>query len=81
MNKNDFKRVFALASRPDFSYIGIDTEPLWELDCKGFKEVMVPIRVAAAFVKYHCICINGEWDSVELDNMSKTFRRKVILLD
>lgn len=81
MDANDFKRVFALAKDKEFSWLDIDCEALYGLYLSSFKRVSVPIRVAAAMVKYQCMYLNGEWDSVELDEMRKSFRLKVDLLD
>lgn len=79
MTAKQFDAVVALAK--GLRWAGIDDSVLHGCATRGFRRVGVPMRAAAAFLNYHCLMFNGEWDTVALEEMRGIFRDKVTLLD
>jgi hypothetical protein len=76
MTKHEFNRVFELANtNTDFSKV--DTEVLFGCGLPDFQPVTCTIQCAAAFIRWQALQLNGEWDSVALNECRQIFRNKV----
>ena len=78
MTSQDFKRVIQFA----------ENGPKNEVDCTILNGLAIStekryatIDVAAAFLVWHCMNLNGNWDSGELEEFRKLYRYRVELLN
>jgi hypothetical protein len=79
MTNAEFKNAFEIAnSNADLS--GIDTEILFGYGLPEFAPVAATVETVAAVIRWECLMLNGEFDSLALDNLHRIFRRKVTVI-
>ena len=65
MKAETFKKAVRMA-RTSGDLSGVDTTPLYGVGLTDFDPVTVPLEVVAAFVRYQCMGIFGDyWDHTE----------------
>jgi hypothetical protein len=79
MTAAEFKNAAEIAkSNADLS--GIDTEILFGYGLPEFVPVAATVETVAAVIRWDCLMLNGEFDSLALDNLHRIFRRKVTVI-
>jgi len=79
MTNAEFKNAAEIAkSNADLS--GIDTEILFGYGLLEFGSVAATVETVAAVIRWDCLMLNGEFDSLALDNLHRIFRRKVTVI-
>ena len=79
MTNAEFKNAAEIAkSTADLS--GIDTEVLFGYGLRSFAPVATTLETVAAVIRWDCLMMNGEFDSLALDNLHNIFRRKVTVI-
>jgi hypothetical protein len=58
----------------------IDTEILFGYGLRNFAPVAATLETVAAVIRWECVMLNGEFDSIALDNLHQIFRRKVTVV-
>jgi hypothetical protein len=58
----------------------IDTEILFGYGLRNFAPVAATMETVAAVIRWECVMLNGEFDSIALDNLHQIFRRKVTVV-
>jgi hypothetical protein len=58
----------------------IDTEILFGYGLRNFAPVAATVETVAAVIRWECVMLNGEFDSIALDNLHQIFRRKVTVV-
>jgi hypothetical protein len=58
----------------------VDTEILFGYGLRNFAPVAATVETVAAVIRWDCLMLNGEFDSVALDNLHSIFRRKVTVV-
>ena len=80
MTAKEFKKVFALAQREDFDPSLYNTNILNGCALSHFERVSVTIEIAAAFLRWHAICMDCSWDMYAVNEMEYIYKRKVNLI-
>jgi|688.fasta_scaffold123216_1 hypothetical protein len=79
MTNAEFKNAAEIAkSNADLS--GIDTAILFGYGLKSFGSVAATVETVAAVIRWDCLMLNGEFDSLALDNLHRIFRHKVTVI-
>jgi hypothetical protein len=58
----------------------IDTQILFGYGLRNFAPVAATLETVAAVIRWECVMLNGEFDSIALDNLHQIFRRKVTVV-
>ncbi len=58
----------------------IDTQILFGYGLRNFGPVAATVETVAAVIRWECVMLNGEIDSVALDTIHHIFRRKVTVV-
>lgn len=80
MTKPQFDRAFAIA-RSDRDLTGITDEILHGCGLPNFKPVTITLEVAAVFLRWQCIQLNGQVDAAALNECREISRRKWLCVD
>jgi hypothetical protein len=78
MTKSELAETKALAEKNE--EINEDDQVLYGLYLHTFKPVTTTIRVVAKFMRYHCMQLNGEWDTSELHKFCEFARRRITVI-
>lgn len=79
MTNAEFKNAAEIA-KSNADLTGIDTQVLFGYGLAGFAPVAATIEAIAAVIRWDCLMLNGEFDSIALDNLHSIFRRKVMVV-
>jgi hypothetical protein len=82
MTHSQFNKVFRLASEQDFIAVTPrEMTPLEGCALPGFNyKVAVTREVAASFLRWHALQLDGKWHLEKVEEMRKIFKRKVLLI-
>ncbi len=75
MTKKELAEAVAIAKGT--WQLRIDDSVLHGLLLPAFQPVTTTLEVVAKFLRWHCMMLNGEWDSEALNEMANALRRKV----
>lgn len=79
MTTQQFSQALQIAqSKEDLSLV--DDLILDGCGLPGFQPVTVTLKAAARFIRWQCICLNGQVDSEALNEMRAISRRKWIVV-
>jgi hypothetical protein len=78
MTKAQFDKAIEIArSNTDLSQV--DDTILDGCGLPGFEPVTVTLEAAAKFLRWQCVCLNGQLDSHEVNEMRNVSRRRWLI--
>ena len=79
MTKVQFDRATKMAQ--EGTYKDVDDSVLYGCGLAGFKPATITIDVAAKFIAWHCVMLNGQIDCEALTEMRSLSRRNWFVCD
>lgn len=79
MTRQQLAEAKTLAKSSD-DLSGVDTESFNGFGLAGFKPIIATIRQVAAVLRWQALMLNGEWDSVALQECAMIFKKKVTII-
>lgn len=75
MNKKQFDSAVALA-KSDTDLSLVDDSSLYGCALPDFKPVTITLEMAAKFIRWHCVQLNGQFDGEALNEMRNLSRKR-----
>jgi len=79
MTRQQFDKAMQIAKSTNLE--NVDDSILDGSGLPGFKPVTVTLQAAAKFIKWHCMYLNGQWGSEELNEMREISKKRWLIVE
>lgn len=81
MNKAQLDQCMEIVQDRSISLSEVDMSVLDGLYLPNFKPVYTTLKVVAASIRWHCVYLNGQIASTELDEFIQFARHRIMILE